>query len=70
MLHNCMFGYSKRIHQQQSIIYGVFRAEELLYAVELNGFRIVQAKSVSNNIVPDDDMSIVNGWQNNNLMTI
>lgn len=70
MLHNCMFGYSRRIHQQQSIIYGVFRAEELLYAVELNGFRIVQAKSVSNNIVPDDDMSIVNSWQNNNLITI
>ena len=62
------YGYSIRIHQQQSIIYGVFRAEELLYAIELNGFRIVQAKAVSNNVVPSEDMSIINGWKNNSLM--
>ena len=64
MLHNCMFGYSRRIHQQQSIIYGVFRAEELLYAVELNGLTVVQAKAVSNNAVPDDDMTIIKKWKN------
>lgn len=64
MLHNCMFGYSRNIHEQRSIIYGVYRAEELLYAVELNGFRIVQAKAISNNIVPADDMSIINDWKN------
>ena len=68
MLHNCMLGYSRRIHEQRSIIYGVFRAEELLYAVELNGFKIVQAKAVSNNTVPTEDMKIINGWKNNSLM--
>jgi len=68
MLHNCMFGYSRSIHEQRSIIYGVFRAEELLYAVELNGFRIVQAKAVSNNTIPAEDMSIINGWKNNSLI--
>ena len=68
MLHNCMFGYSRRIHEQRSIIYGVFREEELLYAVELNGFRILQAKAVSNNSVPVEDMNVINGWKNNILM--
>jgi len=63
ILHNCMFGYSRRIHQKHSIIYGVFKANELLYAVELNGSRIVQAKSVSNGIVPNADMSTINDWR-------
>ncbi len=67
ILHNCMFGYSRRIHQQQSIIYGVFRADELLYAVELAEFKIVQAKAVLNNVVPDEDMKIIKNWKNNSL---
>ena len=70
MLHNCMFGYSRSIHEQRSIIYGVFRVEELLYAVELNGFRIVQAKAVSNRIVPTEDMNIINSWKSNKLVLL
>jgi len=66
-LHNCMFGYSRRIHQQQSIIYGVFRAEELLYAIELDGFRVVQARAIFNHIVPTDDMNIINSWKEINI---
>lgn len=65
ILHNCMFGYSRRIHQEESIIYGVFRAEELLYAVELNDFRIVQAKAIFNQDIESDDMNIINNWQKN-----
>ena len=68
MLHNYMFGYSRSIHEQRSIIYGVFKEEELLYGVELNGFRIVKAKAVSNNSVPVEDMNVINGWKNNILM--
>jgi hypothetical protein len=63
ILHNCMFGYSRRIYEQQSVIYGIFRAEELLYAVELNEFRIVQAKAIFNKDIPSDDMSTINSWQ-------
>lgn len=70
ILHNCMFGYSKRIHQQQSIIYGVFRAKKLLYAVELNGSRIVQAKATSNMIVPHSDMARIEYWQETNINII
>lgn len=70
MLHNCMFGYSRSIHEQRSIIYGVFREKELLYAVELNWFRIVQVKGVFNGVIPDGDMSIIRSWQNNDFMKV
>ncbi|SFV60810.1 hypothetical protein MNB_SM-6-108 [hydrothermal vent metagenome] len=49
MLHNCMFGYIKRIHQHKSIIYGIFKDKELLYAIELNGFNIVQPRFCNRN---------------------
>lgn len=68
ILHNCMLGYTRRIHQKQSVIYGVFRANELLYAVELNGFKIVQAKAVFNARVTDGDMRVVDGWKNHSLI--
>jgi len=68
ILHNCMFGYSRSIHEQRSIIYGVFKAEELLYAVELNAYKIVQAKAVSNQAVTINDMKIIKDWQKNTLI--
>jgi hypothetical protein len=69
-LHNCMFGYSRKIHQQSSIIYGVFRAEELLYAVELRNLKIIQAKAVSNSVVPSEDIKIINNWLNTKLIAM
>ena len=42
--------------------------KELLYAIELSNFTIVQAKAVLNNIVPDDDMSIIRGWKHDYLL--
>ena len=67
LLHNCMFGYIKRIHQHKSIIYGIFKDDELLYAIELNGFRLVQARGVSNSVVPSIRMNVINGWKSNIL---
>ncbi len=69
-LHNCMLGYSRKIHKKQSIIYGVFKAKELLYAVELNNFRIVQAKATANGNVSDEDMKVIKSWNNNSLVKI
>jgi len=66
-LHNCMFGYSKRIHQHKSIIYGMFKDNELLYAIELHGFRVVQAKGISNTTMPDSVMNVVNAWRSDNI---
>ena len=66
-LHNCMFGYSKRIHQQKSIIYGIFKKDELMYAIELNGFKIVQAKGIFNFAIPDKVMNVIDSWISNIL---
>jgi hypothetical protein len=60
-----MFSYSQKIHQQSSVIYGVFNKEELFYAVELKGFEILQAKGISNTDVPEEDMAIIRGWNKN-----
>lgn len=71
-LHNCMFGYVRKIHKQHSIIYGVFKEEKLLYAVELQNMRIVQAKADFNKSVPTGDMDIVHEWHRkmiNNIQT-
>ncbi len=61
-LHNCMFGYSKTIHQGRSIIYGVFKADELLYAIEVRNSRIIQSKAAYNGSVPADDMRVIKEW--------
>jgi len=61
-LNNCMFGYTRSIHAKNSIIYGVFKEQSLLYAVELKNNQIVQAKGYSNNNIGDEDMSIVREW--------
>ena len=60
-----MFGYTRTLHEQSSIIFGVFKAEELLYAVEVNNFIIVQAKAVLNTPIPEGDMQVIKDWQNN-----
>lgn len=62
-LHNCMFGYSKNIYQKKSIIYGVYKDENLLYAVELKEFNVVQAKAAFNGVISSDDMEIINSWR-------
>ncbi len=62
MLRNCMFGYSRRIHLQTSIIYGVFRDDELLYGVEIQNLQITQAKAMMNAKVLEDDMKIIQKW--------
>jgi len=69
ILHHGRVGYSRRIHQQQSIIYGIFKEEELLYFIELNGVVIVRAKAIYDRNIPNDDMSIVKDWQTN-ILTI
>jgi hypothetical protein len=61
-LSNCMFGYRQQIHRGESIIYGVFRDEKLLYAVEIVGGRITQDLGRFNKVIPDEDGALVQEW--------
>ena len=67
LLHNCMFGYSQRIHKQHSVIYGVFEDEDLLYAVELKNTRIVQARASFNHSIPGEHRRIIQEWWEKNF---
>ena len=67
LLHNCMFGYSQQIHKQHSVIYGVFQNEDLLYAVELRGTNIVQAKASFNHSIAGKHRTIIQDWWSKNF---
>ncbi len=62
LLHNCMFAYAESIQNGSCIIYGVFKEEKLLYALELSEGKIVQVKAISNQSVPQEDMQKVKVW--------
>jgi hypothetical protein len=61
-LHNCMYGYSAAIHQSRSVIYGVFKEEKLLYAVEIRNNRIVQALGKYNKHIERKDKALIDAW--------
>ncbi|MDQ7060868.1 MAG: hypothetical protein Q9M43_06900 [Sulfurimonas sp.] len=60
--YNCMFGYVNTIKSGRSIIYGVFRDNELLYAVELRAMQIAQALGKFNKKIDELDMNIIKKW--------
>jgi hypothetical protein len=64
ILHNCMFGYIGAIQKGNSLIYGIFKNDTLLYVLEFDGTKIVQAKAVSNQPIPHDDMRKIKQWHN------
>ena len=66
-LHNCMFGYVNSIKNGISIIYGVFKNDEILYAVEIRSMQIVQALGKFNNKIGSEDMEIIKKWHNDSL---
>jgi len=66
-LHNCMLGYKTSIHTNNSVIYGVFENGELLYAIRLKGFQIVEAKASCNRLILEDVNDIVNEWKLNSF---
>ena len=63
-LHNCMFGYANTIKSGRSIIYGVFRENKLLYAVELRAMKIAQALGKFNKKIDEIDMNVIKKWHN------
>ena len=61
-LHNCMYGYSRSIHQGRSIIYGVFKDDILIYAIEIRGSKIVQALGRYNRRIEAEDRAEIAVW--------
>ncbi len=61
-LHNCMYGYSRSIHQGKTIIYGVFKDDILTYAIEIRGNKIVQALGKHNRRIEEEERAKINAW--------
>ena len=61
-LHNCMFGYATEIHEEKSLIYGVFKSHTLTYAVEIRNDRIVQALGKYNRRIDEEDRARIDAW--------
>jgi hypothetical protein len=61
-LHNCMASYSSEIHNGRSVIFAVFKKDELHYAVEIRGSKIVQALGKYNRVIEDQDREEIDTW--------
>ena len=61
-LHNCMYGYSRSIHEGRTIIYGVFKDDILKYAIEIRGNKIVQALGKHNSRIGVEDRVEIDLW--------
>lgn len=55
LLKNCMASYSFDIEENKSRIYGIFRDDEILYALEKRGNLIVQFLAKYNKPIPFED---------------
>jgi hypothetical protein len=61
-LRNCMFSYTRAIHNGETVIYGVFEEETLRYAVELRDLGIVQALGKENRPLPGPHREAIERW--------
>jgi hypothetical protein len=61
-LHNCMASYSREIHEGKSLIFAVFKEDELHYAVEIRGSKIVQALGKYNRVLEEEDREEIDSW--------
>ncbi|NBL00165.1 MAG: hypothetical protein EOM50_19570 [Erysipelotrichia bacterium] len=61
-MHNCLVGYTKRILSKESLIYGFFEGKKLVFVVELQHNRIVQARSKCNHDLPSRHNDFLRAW--------
>jgi hypothetical protein len=52
------------------VIYGVFKDNQLLYAVKIEDNEIIQARTISNKFVPTRDMRIIDAWHRKGSITV
>ncbi|MDY0215172.1 MAG: PcfJ domain-containing protein [Bacilli bacterium] len=61
-LKNCMFSYMSMIIKRQTTIYGVYKEEKLLYALEIRNNQIVQVKASCNRPLSAKEMQKIEAW--------
>ncbi|BAF73250.1 PcfJ domain-containing protein [Sulfurovum sp. NBC37-1] len=61
-LHNCMTGYAYDILSGTTAIYGIFRGNEIVYAVEIYREVTEQSSGKYNKEVPNKDKLLIDAW--------
>lgn len=61
-MHNCLAGYTKRILSKESLIYGFFEGKRLVFVVELQHNRIIQARSKCNHDLISRHNDFLRAW--------
>ena len=61
-LHNCIFSYHPAITGQETVIYGLFRDNKIVYAVEVFENSISQAFGKYNDKVLPEDNKVIESW--------
>ncbi|MEA2017122.1 MAG: PcfJ domain-containing protein [Campylobacterota bacterium] len=67
-LHNCMAGYSSLIEQCKTTIYGFFKNEQIIFAVEIKNGKIVEARAKYNEELSKEQMNIVFKWYEEHIL--
>ncbi len=62
ILHNCMLGYLEKIVARQTIIYGFFIDERLIFSVEIVDGKIVQASKKYNTPLSNIENTVMQEW--------
>ena len=61
-LHNCMAGYAYTVLAEKTVIYGVFRDNKIIYAVEIHKKNMGQCLGKYNQEVPASDLKLIDYW--------
>jgi len=61
-MHNCLAGYARKILKRESMIYGFFEEGKLVFVVELQHNRVVQARSVCNQDLLSRHSDYLEAW--------
>ena len=67
VLNNCLFGYAENIKKKLTVVYGVFKDNKLVYALEIHNEHIVQAVKRSNLPIGSHDYQLILEWFNTHL---
>lgn len=62
LLKNCLYTYTSSIFSHSSLVYGVFKDNFLLYAVEMSEGNIIQMSGIQNSSIPIPYKRAIESW--------
>ena len=70
ILHNCIFSYAPKVDTKKTLLFGVFRDQELTYTLEIRDRKIVQAKGLNNQEICHKDFTLIQQWFEDKVINI